>query len=114
MSTQKILIATTNPGKIMTAKKILKKLGFEGVSFDDLNIKLKEPEETKSTAEEIAREKAIGYAKQFKSFPILARDDTNVLVGVSEEDDPKNHNKAFVAKKAGTYSDKNGEKFSQK
>lgn len=107
---KQILIATTNPGKIMTAKKILAKLGYEGLSFADLGLNLVEPEETKLTAEEIAAEKALGYAKQFKDFPVLARDDTNVLVGVDEEDDPKNHNKEFVARRAGKYSDKNGEK----
>ncbi|MBR2998389.1 hypothetical protein IKF34_01235 [Candidatus Saccharibacteria bacterium] len=105
---KKILIATTNPGKIMTAKKILEWLGVEGVSFSDLGISLNEPEETKATAEEIAVEKALGYARQFKDFPVLARDDTNFLVGVSEEDDPKNHNKEFVARKAGEYTDENG------
>ena len=105
---KKILIASTNPGKIMTAKKILGKLGYEGVSFSDLGISLEEPEETKATAEEIAVEKALGYARQFKDFPVLARDDTNFLVGVSEEDDPKNHNKEFVARKAGEYTDENG------
>ena len=107
---KQILIATTNPGKIMTAKKILKKLGYEGVSFEDLGVSLEEPEETKATAEEIAVEKALGYAKQFRDLPILARDDTNFLVGVSEEDDPKNHSKEFIAKRAGEYSDENGVK----
>lgn len=107
---KKILIATTNPGKVMTAKKILKKLGYEGVSFADLDLHLEEPEETKLTASEIATEKAIGYAKQFSEFPVLARDDMNRLIGVNEEDDPKNHNKEFVARKMGVYSDENGEK----
>ena len=60
---KQILIATTNPGKIMTAKKILAKLGYEGLSFADLGLELKEPDETKLTAEEIAAEKALGYAK---------------------------------------------------
>lgn len=107
---KQILIATTNPGKIMTAKKILAKLGYEGLSFADLGLELKEPDETKLTAEEIAAEKALGYAKQFKDLPVLARDDTNVLVGVAEEDDPKNHNKEFVARRMGEYTDENGEK----
>lgn len=107
---KKILIATTNPGKIRTEKKMLAKLGYEGLTFSDLNLQLDEPEETKLTAEEIAAEKAIGYARQFRDFPVLARDDTSTLVGVDDEDDPKNHNKAFVARKAGTYSDENGEK----
>lgn len=107
---RQILIATTNPGKIMTIKKILAKLGYEGVSFADLGLDLKEPEETKLTAEEIAIEKALGYAKQYRDLPVLARDDTNALVGVAEEDDPKNHNKEFVARKMGKYTDENGEK----
>ena len=107
---KQILIATTNPGKIMTAKKILAKLGYEGLSFADLGLNLKEPEETKLTAEEIAAEKALGYAKQYKDLPVLARDDTNMLVGVAKEDDPKNHNKEFVARRMGKYTDENGEK----
>lgn len=108
---KQILIATTNPAKIITIKKILAKLGFEGLSFDDLNLHLEEPEETKLTAEEIAAEKALSYAKQFADLPVLARDDTNTLVGVSDEDDPKNHNKAFVASRCGgVYTDELGVK----
>lgn len=107
---KQILIATTNPGKIMTTKKILAKLGYEGLSFADLGLELEEPDETKLTAEEIATEKALGYAKQFKDLPVLARDDTNVLVGIAGEDDPKNHNKEFVARRMGEYTDENGEK----
>ena len=105
---KKILIATTNPAKIQTAKVILEKIGYEGLTFADLKINPKEPDETLSTAEEIANEKALGYAQQFRDFPVLARDDTNLLIGVAEEDDPKNHNKAFVEKRAGKYSDENG------
>ncbi len=107
---KQILIATTNPGKIMTAKKILASLGYEGLSFSDLNLTLNEPEETKLTAEEIAVEKALGYARQFKKLPVLARDDTSTLIGVNEEDNPKNHNKEFIARRIGEYSDENGEK----
>ncbi len=94
----------------MTAKKILANLGYEGLSFADLGLNLEEPEETKQTAEKIAVEKALGYARQYKDLPVLARDDTNVLVGVSEEDDPKNHNKEFVKQRMGEYTDENGEK----
>ena len=43
---KQILIATTNPGKIMTVKKILAKLGYEGLSFADLGLELEEPDET--------------------------------------------------------------------
>lgn len=107
---KQILIATTNPGKIMTAKKILGRLGYEGLSFADLNLHPDEPDETQTTAEKIAAEKALGYAKQIKDLPVLTRDDTNVLIGVDEEDDPKNHNKAFVEKRAGKYTDENGAK----
>ena len=104
-----LLIATTNPGKIKTFKIILNKLGCEGLSFSDLGINLEEPAETGTTAEEIATEKAIGYAKQYFDLPVLARDDTTTLIGVNEDDDPKNHNKEFVAKRRGEYSDENGE-----
>ena len=107
---KQILIATTNPGKIMTIKKILKKLGYEGLSFSDLNLTLNEPDETELTAKAIAAEKALDYAKQYKDLPVLARDDTNTLIGVNEEDDPKNHNKEFIARRMGKYSDENGEK----
>lgn len=107
---KKILIATTNPGKIVTAKKILAKLGYEGLSFADLDLHLEEPDETRENAQEIAAEKALGYAKQFSELPVLARDDTNALIGVDEEDDPKNHNKEFIAKRMGKYTDANGEK----
>jgi len=105
---KQILIATTNPAKIVATKAILKKLGYEGLSFSDLDLHLEEPDETKATAEEIAAEKALGYAKQYKDLPILARDDTNQLIGVEDEDDPKNHNKAFVARRKGEYTDDNG------
>lgn len=107
---KQILIATTNPGKVRTTKKILAKLGYDGLSFSDLNLSLKEPIETKPTAEAIAAEKAIGYARQFKGLPVLARDDVTTIIGVKEEDDPKNHNKEFIIKKMGKYSDENGEK----
>ncbi len=102
---KQILIATTNPGKITATKQILAKLGYEGLSFADLNLQLEEPDETQLTAEEIATEKALGYAKQYADLPVLARDDTNELIGVEEEDDPKNHNKAFVARRKGEYTD---------
>lgn len=106
----KILIATTNPAKVMVAKTVLSRLGHEGVTFADLDLKLIEPDETKSTAEEIAREKAVKYAEQYKDLPILTRDDTTELVGVNNEDNPKNHNKEFIVEKVGEYSDENGEK----
>ena len=106
---KQLLIATTNPAKIKTLKIILDKLNYDALSFTDLGIKLEEPAETKITAEEIAIEKALNYAKQYTDLPVLARDDTTTLVGVDEEDDPKNHNKEFVAKRRGEYSDKNGE-----
>ena len=105
---KRILIATTNPAKIAATKAILKKLGYEGLSFADLDLHLDEPDETKLTAEEIAAEKALDYAKQYADLPVLARDDTNTLIGVDEEDDPKNHNKAFVARRKGEYTDDNG------
>lgn len=110
MGKKKVLIATTNAGKIAATKLVLGKLGWEALSFADLGLDLAEPEETKLTAEEIALEKAVRYAEQYRDLPVLARDDTVRLLGVDEEDDPKNHNKEFVARRAGEYSDENGEK----
>ena len=48
-----------------------------------------------------------GAAKMnaFRKFPELFE-----VVGVAEEDDPKNHNKEFVARRMGEYTDENGEK----
>ncbi len=109
LNKKQLLVATTNPAKIKTFKIILDKLGYEALSFADLGIKLGEPAETKLTAEEIATEKALGYAKQYADLPVLARDDTTTLIGVDEEDNPKNHNKEFVTKRKGKYSDTNGE-----
>lgn len=109
LSKKQILIATTNPGKVKTSKIILNKLGYEAWSFSDLGLNLEEPTETKTTAEEIAVEKALGYAKQYSSLPVLARDDTTELIGVNEEDDPQNHNKKFIAKRKGKYTDAAGE-----
>ncbi len=109
LAKKQLLIATTNPAKIKTLKIILGKLNYDALSFTDLGIKLEEPAETKITAEEIAIEKALSYAKQYTDLPVLARDDTTTLVGVDEEDDPKNHNKEFIAKRRGEQSDKNGE-----
>lgn len=43
---KQILIATTNPGKIMTIKRILNRLGYEGLSFADLNLHPDDPELT--------------------------------------------------------------------
>ena len=72
------------------------KLNYDALSFADLRIKLEEPAETKTTAEEIAIEKALDYAKQYTDLPVLARDDTTTLIGVDKEDDPKNHTCGFV------------------
>lgn len=109
LNKKQLLIATTNPAKIKTLKIILDRLGYEALSFADLGVKLEEPAETEATAEKIAAEKALGYAKQYSDLPVLARDDTTALIGVNEEDDPKNHNKEFVARRKGEYSDANGE-----
>ncbi len=106
---KQILLATTNPGKVATFKKILSKLGYEGLSMADLGLNLQEPAETKTAAEAIAIEKATEYAKQYRDLPVLARDDTMNIIGIAEEDDPKDHAKEFVAQRAGEYNDQNGE-----
>ncbi|MDD2515666.1 MAG: non-canonical purine NTP pyrophosphatase [Candidatus Gracilibacteria bacterium] len=70
---QKLLIATTNPGKIQMFKEILKDLkGLELVFLDSFE-KIKPPEENGKTVEENAIFKAKYYGNIFK-MPTVADD----------------------------------------
>ena len=68
----KLLIATTNQGKIKEYRHLLKEVPFELVTVAELGIKEK-PEETGSTLEENALLKASFYFKK-ANFPVLADD----------------------------------------
>ncbi len=69
---KKLLIATTNPGKILEYKIILKDLPLKLVTLKDLNIKV-EAEEDGKTYEENAIKKVNFYSK-LTDLPILADD----------------------------------------
>ena len=73
----KLLIATTNQGKIREYRHLLKEVPFELVTVAELGIKEK-PEETGSTLEENALLKASFYFKK-ANFPVLA-DDTGLEI----------------------------------
>lgn len=68
----KILIATTNPGKLKEISNFLKDLPLEIVSLSDLNIQ-DDVEETGTTYKENSQQKAIFYAKK-SSLPTIADD----------------------------------------
>lgn len=69
---KKLLIATTNPGKLAEIKYFLKDLPLKLLSLTDLKIKEK-VEENGLTFEENAKKKAIFYA-QISSLPTIADD----------------------------------------
>jgi XTP/dITP diphosphohydrolase len=72
MRSGRLLIATTNPGKLREIRAILAGVPVELVSLDAWP-DLKEPEETRSTFEENAREKALYYAEA-TGLPAVAED----------------------------------------
>ena len=69
---KKLLIATTNPGKIAEYKTLLKGEGFDLLTLRDVKITVP-VEEDGQTLEENAVKKAIHYA-YFSGFPTLADD----------------------------------------
>ena len=75
---KKILVATTNKGKFAEIKNEFKDLDFELLSLDDLNKKIKEPEEDQDSIEGNAYKKAKYYSK--KSGMMSIADDTGLFV----------------------------------
>ncbi len=69
---KKILIATTNKGKLKEYQSYLSPLGYKIVSLDDKGIKAEAPEEGNSFLE-IAEKKALFYSKYTK-LPVVADD----------------------------------------
>ena len=59
----KLLLATTNPNKVREIRPLLAGLRFEIVTLADLP-PIPEPEETRATFWENAREKALAYARR--------------------------------------------------
>jgi XTP/dITP diphosphohydrolase len=59
---RRILVATTNPGKVRELRQVLGPLGLELSSLDDVPSPINEPEEDGVTFEANARLKALAYA----------------------------------------------------
>ncbi len=70
---KKLLLATTNPGKILEYKEILKDLGIEIISLRDLKLENSQVEEDGKTFEENAIKKSKFFCKLTK-LPTLADD----------------------------------------
>jgi XTP/dITP diphosphohydrolase len=86
---QKLLIATTNPGKLVEIKHYLADLPIELVGLSDVGITEK-PEETGTTFKENAMLKAIFYAKRSK-LPTLADDGGFEIEALNGEPGVKSH-----------------------
>lgn len=63
-SPEPIVLASGNPKKLREMREIMRAIGVEILSLDDLGMPLTEPEETGTTFEENARIKAASYAEQ--------------------------------------------------
>ena len=74
---KRLLLATTNPGKIREIKGILAGVPIELVTLDDFPA-IPEPEETGATFAENARLKALYYSQQFR-VPAVA-DDSGLVI----------------------------------
>lgn len=86
---KKLLIATTNPGKLGELKEFLSDLPIELVSLKDIGITEK-PEETGKTFEENAKLKAEFYMKK-SGFPTLADDGGFEIDALGGEPGVKSH-----------------------
>lgn len=105
-------MASTNPNKVDTARRLLAGAA-EVLSLNDINgEKISDPVEAADNSEGIALEKASHYAKHLPAgHIILSRDDCIILDGVSAEDDPKLHIKLPVIEKYGEMTDANAAKY---
>ena len=104
---KKIVVATTNKNKVKRMKALLKDLDYEVVSLSDVsNEKMDEPKEIGLTPTDIAIEKALHYLKYLPNDTIvLSQDDTLVMEGIKEEDNPGMHIKRPVIEKYGKFTD---------
>ncbi|MGN1162707.1 MAG: non-canonical purine NTP pyrophosphatase [Christensenellales bacterium] len=82
----KVLIATTNPGKISIYSTILSKLGIEWCSLKDFD-GIGEVEETGETPRENSIIKAVAYNK-LTHLPVIANDSGLVIKKFSPNDQP--------------------------
>ena len=104
---EEIIVATTNNNKVKRIKRLLKNLDYKVLSLEDMGLKnIPEPPENASTPIDIAIEKAIYYSNYLpENKIILSQDETILLEGIKEEDDPKMHIKKPVINKYGSFTD---------
>ena len=98
---EEIIVATTNNNKVKRIKRLLKNLDYKVLSLEDMGLKdISEPLENATTPIDIAIEKAIYYSNYLpENKIILSQDETILLEGIKEEDDPKMHIKKPVINK---------------
>lgn len=104
---RKVLIATTNKNKISRLGNLLADYAdIELLSFNDLDLKLAEPEETAATGVGIAAQKALAYAESIEEpYLILTQDDTISFEGVDNADNPGARIKEPVVAEYGEFTD---------
>lgn len=85
----KVLFATTNPAKIKSYAKELKKNGIELITIKDLNLNI-EIDENGSNAIENARIKAKTFYEATK-MPTIGMDNSLFIEGIPEEKQPGTH-----------------------
>lgn len=93
---QKILIGTTNLGKVHEISLFLKNLPFEIVSLSDVKINV-DLEETGKTYKENSQEKALFYAK-LSGLPTIADDGGLEIIALNNE--PGIHSRRWLGFKA--------------
>lgn len=109
---RRIVIGTTNENKVKRLKRLLKDDDLDIITLSELNIDVKDPEETALTCVSIAAEKAIHYVSHLPlETIILTQDDTMVFEGVALEDNPGVHIKEPVMKKYGKFDDETAVKY---
>ncbi len=85
---KKVLIATTNAGKAKLYKQVLADVGLEGVSADELGLKV-QANENGATETENAIIKAKAFFEAGGGLPVLANDSGLIVDKFSEKDQPK-------------------------
>lgn len=85
---KKVLIATTNAGKVNLYKQVLADAGLEGVGANELGLKV-EANENGATETENAIIKAKAFFEVSGGLPVLANDSGLIIDKFSEKDQPK-------------------------
>jgi len=102
----KILLLTTNPGKIRHIKTLLADANVEISTLDGLDYQIAEPQEIGENVVEIAQNKAKYYWEKLQEkMPVLCTDHGMELFGVDPLDNPSKFVKKPVLEKYGQVND---------